>query len=279
MIQELKQKLGSLLKALDVFYVIKDLKPCSRIMVKEEMYEKVKSILNEYKLFVSKSEFKVLRLDDGNFSNKGERIDLSDERKGYYFVYFSKDKNLIDKAKEYEEKDDHINLGLSLGYPKCCCEFFAKNYKSEKERFNDYILAGLRDSEGFVFPFYNNFAIRYFDFSLLSHFPCNFKCEESIKIAKKNLDAIEKDSNEYFASLRDMLKSAVVYTENYGVFVLREPKIEGSTVKYGAVIGDKDNQLAKSLVKFKKFEVIGKNHIKVGGEDIKTKNLGFMFFI
>jgi len=279
MIQELKQKFGSLAKALDVFYVIQSIKPCSRIMVKEDMYKSVKSSLESYKLFVEKSNFKVLKLDKGDFSNKGERIKLDDERQGYYFVYFSKDKNLAKKANDYEEKEDHINLGLSLGYPKCCCEFFKENAEIQKKKFNDYILPALKNSKGFVFPFYTNCAIRYFDFSLLSHFPCNFNCKESIEIGKKHLTAIEKDSIHVFAELRDMLKSAVIYTENYGIFILREPKIEGSKVSYGIVVGNKENNLSNSLVKHKKLEVIDKNHIRVGDEDIKTDNLGFMFFI
>ena len=41
---------------------------------------------------------------------------------------FHKLKELVEKARAYEENDMHLELGMILGYPKCCCEFFKENF-------------------------------------------------------------------------------------------------------------------------------------------------------
>ena len=281
MIDELKEKFGSLVKALDILYVIEGAKPCSRIMIDETEYAIVKKFLEKKRLYADKSDFKVLKLDKGNFSNKGEVIDANDGRKGHYFVYVSKDKEIIKKARKYEKDKDNINLGLTLGYPKCCCEFFDDNSRLQEKRFNDYVLPALYNSEGFIFPFQNNYAARYFDLDLLGHFPCNFNCRKSSAIGKRHLKIIEKHSKEYAAILRGMLKGAVVYTENYGVFLLRNCTLSGNgkEIRYNMVMGTASNKLSDLLKANNRIKVIDKHHIKIGTQGLETKNFGVMLFI
>ena len=279
MIEKLKERFDSLLKVFEILYVAEGIKPAARIMVIEDQYKDIKKFLEKFSLYADRADFKTLKLDKGCFSNKGERINIYDKRKGHYFLYLSKNKNLVKKVKEYEEKNDHVKLGLALGYPKCCCKFFDKNSKTQERRFNDYILPALEASNGIIFPFYNNYTARYFDFALLSHFPCNFDCKKSLAIAKKHLTIIEKYSKEYAAIVKGMLKGAVVYTENYGVFLLRNSRISGNEIKYNTIIGNRDNNFSHVLKKSNKVEVTDRHHIRVGGKEIKTKNIGVMFFI
>ena len=76
-----------------------------------------------------------------------------------------------------------------------------------------------------------------------------------------------------------MLKGAVVYTENYGVFLLRNAKLKGNLITYDTVMGNRENKFSDILRKNNEILVMNKHHIKVGNQEIKTKNLGFMFFI
>ncbi len=274
----LNEKFDSLLKRLDIIYALERAKPVTRIMVKQEEYNGIKEFLNGHKLLVDRADFKVLKLDSTPYSNKGEKIGADDRKKGYYFVYLSRSRAAIRRAKKHEANDNHYKLGIALGYPRCCSRFFQDQAHVQSEKANDFTLAALRNSEGFLFPFYNNFAARHFDLSLLSHFPCSFHCQSSAKIAKNNLNIVEQYSIQHEALLRKMLKEPIIYTSNYGVFMLRDAHINGKKVSYSGIMASQNNKLSALLRGNKQLHVADKNHIRVGDQRIKTGNMGFMCF-
>ena len=191
MIQELQRNFHSITKSLEILYVLEKTKPCARIMVLESEVEKTGRFLDSNNLKYSVSEFKVLKqnLQSDFYSDKSIKIEKSEPRPGYFFLYISNDGKICADAKKAEEENDHKRLGIILGYPKCCCDFFEKNFS---EKTTDLTLAALKNSEGFEFPFYTNIAARHFDINLLSHFPHSFQCPDSINMAKSNLKIIEK---------------------------------------------------------------------------------------
>src|SRR3989344_8780519 len=191
MIPKFQSIFHSITKSLEVLYVIDDAKPCARIIVSEDELDKVLEFLKNSKINYSVSDFKVIKQNTQSefYSDKSIKIPKDDSSKGYFFVYLSKDKAKAEKAKIAEAKNNHLELGLILGYPKCCCEFFAENFD---EKNTDLTLKSLKNSNGFEFSFYNNIAARHFDVSLLSHFPHSFDCKPSIEIAKKNLEILKK---------------------------------------------------------------------------------------
>ncbi|MFH1642534.1 MAG: hypothetical protein ABIC04_06585 [Nanoarchaeota archaeon] len=279
MIEKLKEKLDSMIKVFEVLYVLSGVKQSARIMVSEDDYLDIKSFLESYNLCIAGSNFKVLKLDNGAYSNKGERISCDDNRKGHFFMYVAKSDDIITKLQKYEETFDHINLGLTLGYPRCCCNFFQKHSKQQEMKNNDYILPAINNSDGCIYPFYNNFTARYFDLTLISHFPCNFNCQKSLDIGKKNLAVIESHSSEYAGVLRAMLKCGVVYTENYGVFLLRNSRLNGDEIIYDSILGNAENNLSGLLKKNHAIQIKNKHCIQIGSEKITTKNMGFLLFI
>ena len=135
----------------------------------------------------------------------------------------------------------------------------------------------MKNSKGFIFPFYNNVAIRHLDLSLLSHFPCSLNCEESIKIAKNNLKIIEKHSKDISRIFEGMLRSAVLYTEDEGIFVLREFKLENDYLSYNSIMSEANNETYKKLKQAEKIEIIDKNTINIHND--KMKNIGIMVFL
>jgi len=279
MIEILKEKFNSLIDRLELIYVLEGIKPVARLMIKQENYEETKSFLEKHNLYLTKSDFKVIKLDKGPYSNKGEKVSLKDKRIGKYLVYISKNKSDVKKAKKYESDNDHNKLGTILGYPSCCIKFFEKNNKKQEKRFNDYLLTSLNQSKGYIFPFQNNIAARHFDLALLSHFPCNLHCKKSEKQAEERLKIIEKYSTQYEAILHKMLKQSIIYTENYGVFMLKDAKLKDKILTYSGILATKENSLTSLLRTNNKLKIINKNHIKVGKQDIKTENLGVMFFV
>lgn len=273
MIDKFRKIFGSVIKALEIIYVIEGVKPAARIMVKDDEFDNIKNFLKEYKLDIIKSEFKIKKDDAGDYSDKGSKIGLNE--KGYYFSYIAKTKDVAKKLKRLERFDNHVELGMALGYPRCCCEFFERNFLSESQNKNDFTLDTLRESDGYEFPSYNNIAARHFDISLLNHFPCSFNCRESIKIAEKNLGVIKKCSNEWHDIFKGILNSAVLYTEN-GVFLLREFKLENNKLFFNNIMASTNNELYEKLKKANFIEIIDKNSVLLCGE--KIKNVGVMVF-
>lgn len=277
MIQQLQQIFHSIIKSLEVFYVIEDAKPCARILVFEDELDKVTNFLNENNINATISDFKVLKqtVQSEFYSDKSIKIPKNAAEKGYFFVYLSKNKETAEKAKLMEEKNNHVEFGLLLGYPKCCCEFFKKNFN---ERNADLTLKSLENSIGFEFSFYNNIAARHFDVSLLSHFPHSFECKESISMAKNNLKIIQKYSKQLAAMFSGILRGVVIYTMEEGIFLLRKYEKNNNSIIYGDLLTTAKSKLYYLLSSNKELKIIDKNNCIVRDVNIKGKDFGLMIF-
>jgi len=277
MLHELREIFKSNIKALEILYLLEGVKPVARIMVDEDEREKVLNFFKGKSLNYILSDFKVVKQDkDKAYSDKGVKVAVDSDEKGYFFVYVSKDREKAEKAKELENDGKHKELGVILGYPFCCSEFFEKHFSEESKRQNDFTLAALKDSDGFKFPFYTNVASRHFDVNLLNHFPCNFNCEMSIELAKRHLEVVKSHDKEAGEIIEGMLKGAVIYTESNGVFLLRYPKLEGSKLHYKGIMASSNNQFYESLKNADYIEILGKDRIILDG--LEMKGIGVMLF-
>ena len=116
------------------------------------------------------------------------------------------------------------------------------------------------------------------DLNLLSHFPCNFNCKESIKIAKKHLELLKKLSRELGEITGGMLKGVVIYTDKKGIFLLRDYKVKGNKIEYGGVMSSVNNEIYHSLKDSDKITIIDKNYIKTDNNELKGKDIGILIF-
>ena len=174
-----------------------------------------------------------------------------------------------------EENNKHKELGLLLGYPKCCCEFFEKNFN---EKNADLTLKTLENSDGYEFTFYNNIAARHFDVSLLSHFPHSFECKPSIEIAKNNLKIINKYSKQLAVMFSGILQGVVVYTLEEGIFLLRKYEKINDEIIHGDVLTTAKSKLYYLLSSNKKLRIVDKNNFIVNDINIKGDNYGVIVF-
>ena len=277
MIQQLQQIFHSIIKSLEVLYVTDGIKPCARVLVFEDELKKVSDFLNENKIYVAISDFKVLKQTAQSefYSDKSIKIPKKDARKGYFFIYLSKNKEAAEKAKLKEESNNHKELGLLLGYPKCCCEFFEKNFN---EKNTDLTLKTLENSDGYEFTFYNNIAARHFDVTLLSHFPHNFECKPSIGIAKNNLKTINKHSKQLAVMFSGVLQGVVVYTTQEGIFLLKKHEKINDEIIYSDVLTTAKSKLYYLLSSNKKLRIVDKNSFIINDINIKGKDYGVMIF-
>jgi len=276
MLDKLREIFKSNIKSLEILYLLEGVKPVARIMVKEDEQD-VFGFFKENKLNYVLSDFKVVKEDkEKEYSDKGVKVMVDSKEKGYFFVYVSKDKEKAEKAKQLEKEGKHKELGILLGYPECCAEFFEKHFEEESKKQNDYTLAALKDSGGFKFPFYTNIASRHFDVNLLNHFPCNFNCKASIELAKKHLDVVRKEDKEAAEIIEGMLKGGILYTETNGVFLLRYPKLDHNRLHYKGIMGSKNNQLYQSLRNADYIEIVSKGRVVL--DKLEMKNIGIMLF-
>ena len=277
MISGLLQIFSNYTRSLEILYLLNDLKESVRLDANEVELKKIRDFCDKENLFLEISDFKVLKIRDegkGSYANIVKRVPINDS--GLYHIYISKNKNKANFLRLVENKNDDEAIGKLLGYPKCCINFFMENKEKQQKLQNDYVLPALENSDGFTFPFYANYAIRYFDTTLLSHFPHSFSCKESIKIAINNLDCIKKYSEEISRKFKNELKSPVLYTEKDGIFIFRGYKLKNNVLEFENILSTTKNELFDLLNQNKKIEIINKNEVKI--KDRILENIGFMTF-
>ncbi len=288
-ITELKKIFANNTRSLEILYLLNNLKKAVRLDANENELGKIKDFCDKERLHLEISDFKVIKIKDdgkGGYSNIVKKVPNDYIGGGLYHIYISKDKTISKFLKLLENKKDDEAVGKVLGYPECCIDFFIKYMEKQQKIQNDYILPALENSEGFRFSFHNNYAARYFDATLLSHFPHSFDCPESINIAKKNLECIRQNSPELADEFEEMLKCAVLYTEHEGVFLLKglelsnkewsNTKTNNEKLIFNNIKSTIKNDIFSLLNKNKEICIIDKNKIKIENEIID--NVGFMIF-
>jgi len=194
MLNDLINIFGNKTKALEILYLLEGIKPVARHGFYENELPAVEKFCRANRLYIEKSPYKVVIVDagDGEYSNKGIKVKTDDPRQGMLFIYISKDQMKAELAAKYEAEGNDKELGLLLGYPLCCIEFFIRHKEKQSIGKNDYAEPILKNSQGYMFPFYTNIFKKQFDVTLLNHFPCSLECEGSIDLAQLHLDLIRK---------------------------------------------------------------------------------------
>ena len=256
----------STLSALDCIYVLKGLKRCSIDFVEGAQIPELRNFCKLNNLCFELSDYKILSRGEkakGGFSNLSSRLPV-DSPQGHFASFIAKDRMDAQLAKYYYAGSDHTKLGPLLGYPKCCSEFFLEHFKQASEKNMDFILYALFDIR--QYDFYNNRAMRYFDISLISHFPCSLDCQASQAIAKERLLFVRKEHPEIAAFFEKYLRSMVIYTESQGVFFSNDYSINQNHVEYKTLYGTIDNDLFQKLKNVGTITVESYNKLVIGSE-------------
>ena len=186
---------GSNTKVQEILFLQHDLKDVVRQGFYESELLNIINFCEKQNLHYVKSKFKVMLVDDVDYSNKGIRIRENDKRLGMHFIYISKDEEKALLAAYYELIENHKGLGELLGYPSCCIEYFTKKFTAE----NPNPVHKPTNA-------WTNITKRDKDLVLLSHFPCRSECEDSIILAQKYLKTIYELDKERAEELLKGLK-------------------------------------------------------------------------
>ncbi len=186
---------GSRTKAQEIILLLNGGKKVVRQGFYPGELEKVQKFCAENKLCLVKSKFKVLLADENAYTNKGIRVPETDDREGMHFCYLSQDEQKAWLASYYELIQNDYELGVLLGYPKCCVEFFCKRFSENNPNLQ------LKPANAFT-----NLTKRKQDMVILSHFPCHSECSESIALGRKWLDILIKTDPERVRELLTNLR-------------------------------------------------------------------------
>ncbi len=278
--EDIAKFFGSNIKALEVVSVLRDAKPAARMMIAEEKIAEAIGFLGNCGLSCTTSDFKVKKHDgaaeSSSYSDAGITIPSDSAEKGYFFLYAAKEKEKSEHVKLLENSGRHKELGIALGYPECCAAFYKEHSPQNGNVSPDLTLEVLKRSQGFQFPFEMNIAARHFDVSLISHFPCSFHCTSSLEIAKNNFRLLSSQDPEIAEGFKSSLKTAAIYTDTQGVFLLKGPILEGNRLSYTGIKGTQENQLCAMLKSSDFITIHNNNRIALYG--FEMKNVGVMLF-
>jgi len=127
------------------------------------------------------------------------------------------------KFKKAENEGDHKTIGSLLGYPKCCSEYFTKNFPINYDPI-------WLDKEGKVtgYPECNQ-MLRYFGARITSHLSCSPFCEATKKIGQTWLKVMKEIDKDVTETLYDLLATKLTWNSYHGVVQVETPYFIGLT--------------------------------------------------
>lgn len=260
-------------RGLEVFFVLKGLKPCARQEIDEDDLSRALSFFDAYGVHYRLSDFK--------FAGR-TMLERRSPAEGKFFVYFSMDEHKAELAKFYESIRNDEKLGEVLGYPACCRRFYRERYDEAYKLGDEYSLFTIENSAGF--PFQTNYLLRFFGISLLSHFPCSFTCSSSYDEGMAKFEAIRQENSKLASYIRDALQGPVISHAGTGIHVLK-----GHEIFSNGEIGYRDpwlttqNEIHDILRLCNNIKIIDKNHVQFRQDyhvvdEIKGRHIGAAVF-
>jgi len=206
MIDNLISLTGSRMRAFELLYVMDGAKHVIRQGYPKAALPQIQKFCDEQELMIEHSPHKMLVADTDLFSNKGLKVPLSHSETGLHMVYISQTPDAARLANMYEIQGKHRELGILLGYPPCCVDFFAEHQEELSSKDYNFLGLVLYHSKEGDYSFHTNITQREQDLSLLSHFPCNLACKQSHLLAQNHLQVITKHDPKYAKAISDALK-------------------------------------------------------------------------
>lgn len=129
---------------------------------------------------------------------------------------------------EFYQKSNNTAMGLLLGFPQCCCDFF-EHYWVDKG-YRD--LTPVMSNEGHDKYYECNILLRHLGVRAVSHLPCSFRCLNTVATAQ-NLIAVGLDLGltQEIDWLEEILRWPIRWSSLHGIAIVTTPivKIISST--------------------------------------------------
>lgn len=249
----------------------------SRLSVSDDELEALGRLADRFEFFYLASDERYLPQRDmgkGDYYNAFERLRDSEETRGLRNVYIASDKSLVEAAKLLEKAVDDDLFGALLGIPRCCREAYEQCLPIASAKQLDLMPLVLDHTPGpLSYEFWLNYPSVYFGRSLVSFFPCSFRCPAAEAIARSTYRMLLECDQAWADSFLDLQRSNILYTEYEGVHLFRSPLVNG-WIRYGAddLISTELTEVAALIRRGDRLEVCGKRlaHIWSGTKLLAT---------
>ncbi len=118
---------------------------------------------------------------------------------------------------------DHKTIGLMLGFPECCAEYFTKTYLINY----DPIWLG-REGKIQGYPECNQ-MLRYFGAKITSHFSCSPTCKKTKEMGEKWFKVMKEINRNLAEEMYDLLAGPIIWDSYHGVAQVETPYFVGLT--------------------------------------------------
>jgi len=229
-----------------------------------------------FQIITSKDRW-ILRADcgKGGWANRMERLAEPDEADGVHNVYIASDTTLAETGRMLDEAGEDDLFGALLGIPACCREAFERSRLSAAEKQNDFVPYVLDNTCGAMpYDWRLNYIAQYFGYSLLSFFPCSFRCPAAASVADLTHRMLADCDADWAKRFVELQQTNVLYTENRGLHLFRSQLSDG-VIAYQPkdLQSSEGTELARLLQHGDRLEVIGKHAVRVFRGSTKLEDI------
>jgi hypothetical protein len=190
-------------------------------------------------------------------------------------VYVASDIALAETGKLFDEAGEDDLFGALLGIPACCRAAFDRDKLFAAQKQYDFVPYVLNNTTGTMpFDWRLNYLAQYFGFSLLSFFPCSFRCPVAGELASKTLSMITECDPIWAKEAVKLHNSNILYSEYAGLHLfhgkLREGQLE---YKPYDIISTAATDLSQLLQQGDRLRIKDKNHVEVFHGSTKISDL------
>jgi hypothetical protein len=208
----------------------------SRTCLSETKLALLRGIADQHGLCLLASEEQYIHRQDtgkGGASNRIEGRAGPGDARGLRNVYVASDASVVEAGKLLEEAGDDEAFGTLLGIPTCCRRAYTRFKPQAMTKQNDCVTLVLDNTTG-AMPYdpWVNYVSQYFGRTLLSFFPCSFRCPAASGVARITFGLLAQCDQAWAQSFLDLQRRNILYTEYDGVHVFRRPFVNGS-IRYG----------------------------------------------
>lgn len=156
-------------------------------------------------------------------------ISLAEGQPWNYRVFISRKENISNLIDAYNQEDNE-KIGLYLGYPKCCRDFFQNVWVGMKNLDTSWQMALNSDNTDFIETektsvitideedYLQNILLRWLGIRFVPHLPHSFNCQETKEFAKKMISiGNENGYDQEMKWLKYLLKMDMEWSALHGI--------------------------------------------------------------
>jgi hypothetical protein len=199
----------------------------------------------------------------GGWANRMMQLTEANNSGGIRNIYIASDAALAETARMLDEAGEDDLFGAILGIPLCCREMFDDYKHLAAEKQFDFVPFVLNNTHGAMpFDWRLNYTAQYFGSSLLSFFPCSFRCPVAASVADKTLAMLADCDATWARQFTALQQSNVLYTENSGLHLF-QARLCDRLIIYEGLRSTEANALTELLQHGDRLEICSKHAVRI----------------